>query len=98
MQIYWVKTNNKGKLAIIPRPRGDDWLEEEIISLKNFSVGVIVPLLQSPEIKELGLEMEEKLSIKHGIKYLPFPIADRDVPSSAYKTINFAKELVKFLV
>jgi hypothetical protein len=28
--IYWINTPWPGRLAIVPRPRGGDWLEEEV--------------------------------------------------------------------
>jgi hypothetical protein len=26
---YWIDTGHAGRLAILPRPRGGDWLEDE---------------------------------------------------------------------
>lgn len=95
MQIYWIKNLGTGKIGIIPRPRGNDWLEDEIVSLKELQVTVVVSLLQDSEVKELGLEDEEKLCKKHSIKYFSFPIPDRSVPESTHKTIKFAQELLK---
>ena len=40
-------------LATMPRLRGNDWLEDEIISYKNYGVEVIVSLLETDEIIEL---------------------------------------------
>ncbi len=57
--IYWIKTPGKGKVGIMPRPRGDDWLEDEIISFKKAGVSVVVSLLTLPEIKELFLSEEK---------------------------------------
>jgi hypothetical protein len=40
-KIYWVYDfANGAKLGIMPRPRGDDWLEEEIIKLKKQNIGL----------------------------------------------------------
>jgi hypothetical protein len=39
-KIYWIHDfANGAKLGIMPRPRGDDWLEEEIVKLKKLKVG-----------------------------------------------------------
>jgi hypothetical protein len=32
VDIYWINIPGDGKLGIIPRPRGGDWLEDEIIT------------------------------------------------------------------
>jgi len=40
------------------RPRGNEWLEDEILSLKRQDVQVIVSLLERNEVYELGLEKE----------------------------------------
>ena len=62
------------------RPRGSDWLEDEINHLKNNEVGVLVSLLDRDEIYDLKLENEEKICMSRNITYINFPIADRDVP------------------
>ena len=82
-KIYWLhQFSNKAKLAIMARPRGGEWLEDEIIQFMKQQVGIIVSLLESDEIYELGLRDEEKLCTKHGITYINFPIRDRDIPRS----------------
>ena len=35
MEPFWIETGNAMRLAIVPRPRGGDWLEDEAISMKN---------------------------------------------------------------
>jgi hypothetical protein len=54
-EIYWITDS----LAIMPRPRGNDWLEDEIISYRNYGVDIVVSLLESSEIYELEIEKEE---------------------------------------
>ena len=44
-EIYWIKAAGPGKLAVMPRPRGGDWLEDEIRGLKRFGVDILVSLL-----------------------------------------------------
>lgn len=62
------------------RPRGGDWLEEEITHLKKNKVHLVVSLLERFEIYELKLEEEEQLCKARDIGYINFPIADRDIP------------------
>jgi protein-tyrosine phosphatase len=80
-RIYWLhKFENSSQLGIMSRPRGNEWLEEEILSAKKQGVKVIVSLLEKDEILELGLERQPAICAKHGIVYLHFPIPDRSIP------------------
>ena len=80
-KIYWIhKFDNSAKIGIMARPRGDDWLEDEINHLKNSEVSVLVSLLERGEICDLKLEEEERLCKAKDITYISFPIADRDIP------------------
>jgi hypothetical protein len=56
IKIYWLhEFSTSARLGIMARPRGNDWLEEEILSLRKQNVQVIVSLLEKEEITELGL-------------------------------------------
>jgi protein-tyrosine phosphatase len=92
-EIFWI--NNS--LAVMPRPRGNDWLEDEIISYKHFGVDVIVSLLENHETIELELESEQIFCEKHEIKFFSFPIADRDTPLYFENTHEFVKMLNDFI-
>jgi protein-tyrosine phosphatase len=79
------------------RPRGDDWLEDEITNLKNSGVGVLVSLLESDEIYELGLGFEKELCLEKNINYINFPITDRNIPKENDNTDQFIRLLVEKL-
>ena len=83
----------RGRLAIAARPRGGDWLDDDIAALGIAGVNFLVSLLTSGEVAELGLSGEAQLSKAHGIQFLSFPIADRSVPVSAQSTLEFARKL-----
>lgn len=94
VKVYWVhRFHNGARLGIMARPRGNDWLEEEIISLERGKAGLCVSLLEQAEIAELGLQQQESFCRKHGIGYLHFPIADRSVPQDDTKTKNVIREI-----
>src|SRR5215470_12397741 len=94
---YWIKGPWRGKLAILPRPRGGDWLEDEIHGWRAAGIDVVVSLLTSDEIAEFNLGREGSLCEAHGIDIRPFPIVDRSVPTSRKATLDFAKRLGKLL-
>ena len=76
----------KGRFAIAPRPRGGDWLEDDVRALRSAPVDLIVSTLTPGEQAELGLEDEAQLSRAAGIEYVAFPIEDRGVPASSAAT------------
>lgn len=84
---------NGAKLGIMPRPRGDDWLEEEIIKFKKQHIGTWVSLLEQHEINELGLRNQQTLSSKHELEYINFPIVDRSVPEKGSKIDSLIETL-----
>src|SRR5262249_52764326 len=91
--LYRIDGPWRGRLAILPRPRGGDWLEDEVRSWKAAGVDVVVSALNSDETAELDIAGEADFCRANGIEYLAFPIADRGVPVSARATA----ELVRLL-
>jgi protein-tyrosine phosphatase len=93
-KIYWIHDfENGAKLGIMPRPRGDDWLEEEIIKLKKQHIGLWVSLLEQDEMNELGLRNQSALCSKHVLGYINFPIVDRSVPEKGAKIDSLIEQL-----
>lgn len=82
-ELFWIPGPWLGRLAIMPRPRGGDWLEEEIQSWRRLGVDVVVSLLTREEQMELNLADEEPFCRAKGIEFVSFPIVDRGVPSSS---------------
>jgi len=66
----------------MPRPRGGDWLEDEIQSWRRSGVDVVVSLLTREEQTELSVADEGELCRANGIAFVSFPIVDRGIPSS----------------
>jgi protein-tyrosine phosphatase len=91
--VYWVNDTHAGHIGMMPRPRGGDWLSDEIKSLATQGVDVIVSLLTHEEILELELTKEGELCIENGIEFLSFPINDRDVPPLDSSLKNFIRSL-----
>ena len=73
---YWIDA----QLAIVPRPRGGDWLDDEMLAVREAGIDIVVSMLEGTEAKELGLEREEEAAKLAGIAYTSFPIQDRGVP------------------
>jgi protein-tyrosine phosphatase len=78
--IFWVGGDDKVGLAIVLRPRGDHWLEEDLRGLKAGGIDTLVSLLEMDEARWLGLEDEPKAAERSGITFLSFPIPDGHIP------------------
>lgn len=89
MSLFWVCTHVV-RLAIMERPRGWDWLPDEIRSLKHEGVDVVVSALTVEASEELGLSEEAACCRASEIDFIWFPIEDRSVPESIH---DFSKLL-----
>jgi hypothetical protein len=97
-ELFWIECGRPGRLAVLPRPRGGDWLEDEIPSLRTAGVNVLVSLLTREEIRELALAEESTFCAANGIEFFSFPIADRGVPAPASdNTLGLVRKLAAFL-
>ncbi len=72
-RLYIIEGPRRGRLAIAPRPRGGDWLENEISDWREAGIDVVVSLLTPDEVTEFGLETEKQLCEAQGIRFVSFP-------------------------
>src|SRR5262245_34273209 len=96
-ELFWIDGTWRGRLAIMPRPRGGDWLPEEILSWRRAGVDMVVTLLTAEERTEFELHEEENLCGQYGMEFLSFPIKDRDVPPSLETFFNLVNKLAEQL-
>ncbi|HEY1390061.1 MAG TPA: dual specificity protein phosphatase family protein [Ktedonobacterales bacterium] len=92
-ELYKVAFGGPGTLSIMARPRGGDWLPDEIQAWRDATVVVVVSLLTNDEREELDLRDESLLCEHHGLTFISYPIQDRDVPQQ----INEAKSVIEGL-
>jgi protein-tyrosine phosphatase len=62
------------------RPRGGDWLRDELASLKSLGVSDLVSLLTPSEATELDLIAEAEFCADVGLRFHSHPIPDRGLP------------------
>ncbi len=80
--IYWLDGSWPGKLAVGPRPRGGDWLKDDIAAWKRANVDAVLSLLTPDEEKDLDLRGEAGEARRQGMDFSSFPIPDRQIPRS----------------
>ena len=93
MYPFWIETNNALRLAIVPRPRGGEWLEDDLHAVRRAGVDVIVSMLTLEEAAELGLAREADACAIAGLAFKRFAIPDRQVPSSDAPLTVFLAEI-----
>lgn len=94
--VFWIAGGPKpisGQLAIVMRPRGDDCLQADLLCLKQAGIQTIVSMLESWEAESLGLSRERAASERIGMRFLSYPIPDRDTPSDRVSFDAFVNEL-----
>jgi protein-tyrosine phosphatase len=78
--IYEIIPCPQGRLATMARPRGADWLKDQLLSLKQQGVTDVVSMLPLSEENELALTSEAHDCIEIGLKFHRYPIPDRSLP------------------
>jgi len=80
MKFHVIPHSFDGRLAIATRPRGGDWLNDDIALVRRLGWGILVSALERSEQFELGLAAESPVAISVGIDFRSFPIPDRSTP------------------
>ena len=88
-QPYWITP----LLAIVPRPDGGKKLSGEMTAMREAGIDVVVSMLEPREAKELGLEKEETEAGEAGLRFINFPVVDRQTPSDVHAFEEFLTDL-----
>jgi protein-tyrosine phosphatase len=70
----------RASLSIVLRPRGGDWLADDIRTLSRAGVRVLVSMLTPEEEEELELVREGECCKAVNIEFLSVPVADLGTP------------------
>lgn len=92
-EICWIEGNPPAKLAIVMRPRGEDWLETEMARLSRAGIDTVVSLLEEDEAAWLGLRDEASIADAAGLRFLSYPIPDVHVPQDLASFRTFVRGL-----
>src|SRR5579872_3407098 len=92
-RLYWVNGPWPGKLAISARPRGGEWLEDDLVSWQQEGIKSVLSLLTKEEEQDLDLKREAAVTKARGMHFLSFPIVDRNVPTSQSAVVGVIEKI-----
>ncbi len=92
-ELHWIKGPWPGKLALAARPRGGEWLADELDNWQREGILTVVSLLTDEEERDLDLESEESEAKSRRMTFRPFPIRDRHVPDSDVKLTKLLTQI-----
>ena len=96
-KVFWIAGPWQGRLGIVPRPRGADWLDHETRAWREAGIDIVVSLLEPKEEAELALAGESASSAASGLEFRCFPIPDRSVPNSREAVAQLVDQIVDAL-
>src|SRR5579864_3573956 len=96
-KLYWLDEGWPGKLALAPRPRGGDWLGDEVTGWKRAGISKVLSLLEPEEERDLDLRGESDEVRRQGLEFASLPVPDRKVPQSEAKLVGALEELDRAL-
>lgn len=79
-ELYRIVDGLPGTISTMPRPRGGEWLEDEMISFRDQGVEMIVSLLTAEEVAWMDLQHEELHCVVAGLEFRTHPIPDMEPP------------------
>ena len=83
--LYWLEGPWQGRLAVGPRPRGGDWLKDDVAKWKRAGINSVLSLLTPEEERDLELGGEAAEVRAQELDFASFPIPDRQIPRSEAK-------------
>jgi protein-tyrosine phosphatase len=83
--LHWISGIDPHRVALMPCPQGGESLRAEVAALRRAGIGLMVSLLEAPEIGELGLDAEPELCAAEGIEFLSLPIPDHGTPAADHE-------------
>jgi len=94
-EIFWISADPSVALAIVLRPRGGDWLEDELLRMQRSGIQVLCSMLEMEEADSLGLSDEHALAEQIGLNFFSYPIRDRTTPGDVASFCKFVDGLAK---
>ena len=95
---FWIPTDTPGRLAILARPRGGDWLQSDTTEWKHAGLHTVVSLIGEDEEADLELSDESVECTRAGLEFIAAPLMDRGLPDDPIAFGDLAGELAAKVV
>ena len=92
-ELYTINRDRTSTLSTMARPRGGDWLKDDMSGVAGAGVSVLVSLLTDAEMTELGLSGEPRAARDAGLAFYRLPTPDRHVPGRT-ASVELARTLL----
>lgn len=88
--VFWIADSG---LAIVMRPRGDEWLKDDLAHLRHSGIRTLISAVEDWEAHALGLVREGELAEAVGLHFISYPMQDRSTPSDYEDFRRFVRSL-----
>ena len=78
--LFSIDQPDPGRLSTMAKPRGGDWLTDEMTALHTAGFAILVCALTTAELDEVDLIDEPQAARDAGLQFVSIPIPDRGVP------------------
>lgn len=95
--IFWIETKPPARLAVVMRPDGGAWLDDEMRRIRKAGVNMVVSLLERDEARFLELAEEPAAAARAGMHFFSYPIPDAHVPLDRQDFSDFVERLAERL-
>jgi protein-tyrosine phosphatase len=95
-ELFWVEGAFPGRVAVAARPRGGAWLADDLRSLRESGVDVLVSALAERDVRELQLEDEGAHAEAAGIHFIHLPMPNLLTPAFEHAAPVF-RQLADFV-
>ncbi len=97
-EVFWTKEKYPGRVSLVARPRGGEWLEDEAAAWANAGLDIVVSMLDAEETRAFELEREAEFCVANGIEFIAFPVTDRGVPDLNQEFLRLTEKLKNSLL
>ncbi len=79
-QLYWVGGFPPARVAVASRPRGGDWLYDDMAAMRGAGLDILVSALPPEEARLVWLQDEGEAARAAGLEFVHFPVPNLLTP------------------
>jgi protein-tyrosine phosphatase len=91
--VLWIDEAQPSRLAIVLRPSGGRGLAADLQVVRDAGINVLVSLLTPEDNEDLALTEEGSIAEQLGMRFISYPIQDRETPADLASFRRLVTEL-----